>query len=147
MEHAVVRADRTRKGHWKYALVTPTGEVIAQSVEFRSNNTAPTQNPIEVNALEAFRDEVRTLGWVAVGPPSASQWWTFPMGRGTAEEIRNEIDRHRVLTFHQPVPVEKRGGIPGIWWMWGITIAVVVGLFLVCVLLAFTTEIQLTPTT
>lgn len=147
MEHAVIRADSTRRGYWKYVLASPTGDVIAQSVEFRSNNARPTRNPIEVNTLEAFRDEVRGLGWVAVGPPSEAQWWSIPMGRGTAAEIREEIDRHRVLAFHQPLPVEKPGGIPGIWWMWGITLLVVLGLFAFCVLLAFTTEIRLTPTT
>lgn len=89
-------------------------------------------------------DVIRRDGWTIARTPNLrdrNNWWTYQFVRGDPATI----EFVKAMTSGNPTETQ-RGGLPrGTWAMWAVTLAVIIGLFLLCVVLVLTAEVCVSP--
>jgi hypothetical protein len=136
---------RTR---WCFVLRDGWGEEILRSHEFLSATDQPTNDKRERATLQDMLLDVRDGGWTIAETPNLkarTQWWTYTFIRGDQLEVARTIQFVRAMDTGGRRSGDG-GGLPrGTWIMWAITIAVIIGLFGLCVLLVLSAELRVSP--
>lgn len=92
--------------------------------------------------------DIRDGGWTITRTPNLkdrNNWWAYHFVRGDHAAVVRDIEFMKAMTGGGQRE-EKRSGLPrGTWVMWAITIAVIIGLFLLCVALVLTAELRVSP--
>jgi hypothetical protein len=143
IEIARIEAEKIGKGRYRFVLRSSPGESIAASAPFNASekNNQPERGTTEQTELELFVNMLRRSGWVVAQQP-ASPWYAVQLAKGTDEEIA-ALKRDLFLRS-DPTPPSRSTGM-SVQKMWIITLLVIIALFACCVVLAFTTELRITP--
>lgn len=138
---------------WQFQFVDANGTVLLKSEPFPGPNGLPMRHKKSEAEMDHLYAQIRRQGWQVTNPPiNEAYWWAFNFARGDGLVVTYAPQPQAgAAPAKQPQQVyqyqtERKGPGCGIWTMWGLTIAVVIGLFLICVVLAFTTEIRFTAT-
>lgn len=108
------------------------GEFPGTAFGIRLGRDLP-EGKTERRMLRNLIDELAVLGWQAV--PTGESWYAHRIYYRGPEQV----------AMPDPVP-EQREGL-STTAMWGWTMAIVLVLFAICVLLAFTSEVRFSPAT
>ena len=155
-DRAVITVRENGQHHWQFELVALSGgigEVHATSPSFHMKAFRPKNKPPARETLEWFVNHLRQSGWeIDQAPPSLTgqDWFAFHLARGdfvVRQGGAYPIQSMPAFPLAPAVPLApaQRGPSKGIWWMWGLTIAIVLCLFLLCVVLVLSAELRLTP--
>lgn len=141
--YIVIRTEQTRTGlvmpHFRFVAVDRHGTVIASSEEFDSGMRSVLDGKTERRVLESLLTKLRLDGWVLDLTPDQqphSEWYTYGF---RSPNVGGSASSGPLLAS-----ASRRGGM-SIQAMWGITLAVVILLFAICVVLAFTAQLEIRP--
>jgi hypothetical protein len=155
MERADIKAVAIRKGiartTWCFSLRDDWGRSLLDSAHFVSATDHPTNQKREQEALQDLLFDIRTDGWIEKRVPRAkdrNNWWTYqfvrPLHEDQAAAVRDAHLMRAMIVGSQREP-ERRGLSRGTGVMWTISIAVIIGLFLLCVVLVLSAELRVSP--
>lgn len=147
IERARIEVEAVRKGitrtTWCFTLRDEWGQGLLRSSEFVSATDHPTNQKRERNALQNMLIDIRNAGWTIAHAPNLKErnnWRTYQFVRGSHVAVVRDIEFMKAMTGG------GHSGLPrGTWTMWTITIAVIIGLFLLCVALVLTAEVRVSP--
>ncbi len=126
---------------WKFVAISPQGERIAESPVFRSGMFGLLHGKPEHRALEDLLYQLQVEGW-QLGR-HGKEWYALQLYRPEGVSVPTHAFRP---TFD---PSARRASGLSTQAMWGISLVVIVGLvlclFLVCVVLALSTEFKVRP--
>jgi hypothetical protein len=124
---------------YQFILKLRSGAVTARSEVFRSARL--DQGLAETYSLERFVNRLRNDGW-QVMEQQPDKWYSLLLARGSDEEL-SALSKDLFLR-RQGTSTARTGGL-SVQAMWTITICIAVALFAVCILLAFSSELRITP--
>lgn len=119
------------RDQYRFVATRSDGTTLLKGDQFRSNMFRFAEGKSEKAVLHHFITELAVLGWQAV--PTGGKWYEhrlYHIGAGKVGVV-------------QAASPERRGLSPGVMWGWSIVL--IIGLFLLCVVLVFSTEFRMTP--
>lgn len=134
---------------YRFVLRASTGRLVAASEPFNTsarkiNKLGDIQRgPKEQIALEQFVTQLIHDGWRVAHQPT-TPWYSLTLAQGSEEDL--ERLKRDLFIRGDSLPSRQREGV-SVQKMWGITLFVVIALFVVCVVLVLSAEIQITPVT
>lgn len=125
----VVPSGNLLRDRYRFVAEDSDGDVIATGDEFSSTMFRVGKHRREQSMLRNLVSELGVLGWHAV--PTGHPWYAHRL---------YYVGRDRLPP---PAPATVREGLSA-GTMWGWTIAIIILLFMVCVVLVYASEVQLT---
>lgn len=140
--YLVIKARGERTGlllpYWRFIAVDREGNVFAESQRFDSGIRTVVDGKPERKALEALMMQLRLDGWIMDMVPSQHADW-YAYGFRSPDVPGSPVAQ---MTYQS----SPKSGV-SIPVMWGITLFVVILLFVVCVVLVLSAQIVIRPAT
>jgi hypothetical protein len=155
VERATIEPLAVRKGipgisrtTWCFVVRTDHGRDLFRSYEFLSATNHPTNKTREQQALQELLLYVRDDGWTITHRPklqARDQWWQFRFVKGDPEAVARDLQYANAMSAGSQWVGDRPKMARGVWTMWSVTLVVIIGLFLLCVVLVLTAEIRVSP--
>lgn len=126
----VVPSGNLLRDKYRFVAEDADGNVIATGDEFTSTMVRVGHHRRERTMLNHLISELAVLGWQSV--PTGRPWYAHRL---------YQVGRER-LPVAAAAPIEREGLSTGAMWGW--TLAIIILLFVVCVVLAYTSEVTFT---
>ena len=143
--YIIIRTEQTQPGvvmpHFRFIAVDKDGNVIAGSESFDSGMRSVLDGKRERRALESLMTNLRLDGWILDLTPEQqpnSPWYSYGF---RSPDVAGSASPAPTL-----IAAPRRDGL-SIQMMWATTLAVVLILFLICVVLAFSARLEIRPAT
>ncbi len=151
--YVVVKPQQMRSGligsAWRFIAVDRAGRIAAASDAFEANGHALKDNKAARLALDALIVSLRHDGWIMDLTPKQqanAPWYAYGFRADGASPSRPEPPPVVEFAREPSAPSAPREGL-SIQAMWAITLIVLVILFLICVVLAFSAQVEIRPAT
>lgn len=148
--YVIIKAQQTRSGlvgsNWRFIAVDREARIVAASYAFESGGHAMRDSRQARIALESLIAILQRGGWImelAPGQQANAPWYAYGFRSEGSRPLTSSPPSF--TTFDRSSPPKREG--MSIQGMWAITLLVVIVLFAICVVLAFTAQLEIRPAT
>lgn len=132
---------------YRFAAIEQDGALIVASAPFTSRSVLSRGDNQTHQMLQVLIAELAVMGWQAI--PTGPKWYDHRVYYVGAMQVPAASPVGTAMPMGSQTPIitqmqaPRRGLSPGVMWGW--SVAIILLLFVFCVVLAFSTEIRLTP--
>ncbi len=133
---------------YRFAAIEHDGALIVASAPFTSRSVLSRGDNQTHQMLQSLVAELAVLGWQAI--PTGPKWYDHRVYYVGATQAPAASAAGMAMPMGAPIPIitqvqaPRRGLSPGVMWFWSVVIILL--LFVVCVVLVYSTEIRMTAT-